>query len=71
MDLHALVMLIVWLAVLGLFFYVINWALGQLPLPAPFPVVIRVVMVLVILVIALDLIVSLLGSPFGSRGRLL
>lgn len=67
MDLHGLVMLIIWLAVLGLIYYVINWALSQIPLPAPFPVIIRVIMVIVILVVALDLIVSLLGSPFSGR----
>lgn len=67
----ALVMLIVWLAVLGLVFYVVTWALGQLPIPEPFPVIIRVILVIIILVIALNLVVGLLGNPFelGRIGR--
>jgi hypothetical protein len=50
----SLINLLVWLIILGLVFYVIYWAVSQIPLPAPFNVVVRVVLALIVVIVLLS-----------------
>ena len=50
----SLINLLIWLIILGLVFYVIYWAVNQIPLPAPFNVVVRVVLALIVVIVLLS-----------------
>jgi heme A synthase len=58
-----LVNLLIWVIVLGLIFYVIHWALSQVPLPAPFNVVARVVLALIVVVVLLGALTGGIHVP--------
>jgi hypothetical protein len=49
-----LIDLIIYLVIVGLIFYLVDWMIGQIPLPDPVRVVIRVLMVLVLVLILLQ-----------------
>jgi hypothetical protein len=48
--------LLVTLVILGLVFYVVQWAVAQIPLPPPFAVVVRVVLALAAVLVVLGLL---------------
>lgn len=57
-----LISLIVYLVIIGLVFYLIDWLLGQIPLPQPIRVVVRVLMALFLVVILLQML-GVVGLP--------
>jgi hypothetical protein len=65
----SLISLIFYLVILGLVFYLLDWLLGQIPLPPPVRVVIRVIMALVLVVILLQFL-GVFGPPFLGFPRL-
>lgn len=64
---ESLIPLVVQLVILALFFWLVWWALSQIPLPEPFNTVIRVVMVLIVFLV----VASMLLGIFPSGHRLL
>jgi hypothetical protein len=52
--------------ILGAIFYIIWWAISQIPVPAPFAWIIRLVFVLIVAVVCIDLLLNLL--PAGGPG---
>lgn len=62
--------LLVWLIIIGLVFYLLYWAVSQIPLPAPWAVVIRVILALIAVVILLQVLLPLAG-PIGGCSRLI
>jgi hypothetical protein len=56
-----LIHILIALLVLGIFWVVIEWAIGQMPLPPPIPQVIRIVFVIVVLIVILYMVMPLLG----------
>lgn len=68
-----LVHLIIYLLVIGAVFYILYWAIQQVPLPAPFAVVAKVLLAIVAVLILLDVLLPMAGSPsIGcSNGRLI
>lgn len=67
--LQALIYLIIELAVVGLLFWLVTWALGQLPIPEPIKTVIRVLIVVVVCIVCIYLLLGFLpgGSLFPRR----
>lgn len=63
MALGGLLSLLIYLVILGLIFYIIDWAVGQIPLVAPIRVVIRAVLALILVVYLLEALGVLAGSP--------
>jgi len=59
----SLINLLIWVIILGLVFYVVYWALSQMPLPAPFAVVARVVLALIVVVVLLSLLFGGIQVP--------
>lgn len=59
---YLLIHILIALLVLGIFWVVIEWALGQIPLPAPIPQVVRIVLVIVMLIVVLYMLMPLLGA---------
>ena len=47
-----LISLLIYLVIIGVVFYLIDWLLGQIPLPPPVRVVVRVIMALVLVLIS-------------------
>jgi hypothetical protein len=60
---HVLILLLV----LGIVWIILEWAVGQLPLPAPIPQVVRVMFVIVVLIILLYAILPMLVGPAYLR----
>lgn len=60
MDLLNLLIVVI---VLGLVFYVLYWAVGQIPLPAPFRVVANVILALIVVVVLLGLLTGSVSLP--------
>lgn len=56
--------LLLQLVVAGLIFWLVTWALGQLPIAEPFKTVIRVVLILLVVVFLLNVLLSLGGHGF-------
>lgn len=56
-----LIHLLLVLIVVGLIFYVIWWALGQIHMPDPISTVVRVILILIIVLVLLGLLLPLLG----------
>ena len=57
---ESLLLLVIWLIVIGAIFYLLTWAVAQIPMPDPMRAVIRVVMVVVLLLICIYLLVGIL-----------
>lgn len=57
-----LISLVIYLIIIGLIFYVLWWALSQMPLPEPFGTVARVLLVLVAVLIVVYLLLGLVPS---------
>lgn len=55
---------VIYLIIAGVIFWLLTWALSQLPIPEPFKTVIRVVLILAIVVILLNFLFWLMGAPF-------
>ena len=67
--LTSLLYLVVWLAVLGLLFWLFNWAVSSIPqIPEPVRNVIRVVLVVVFAIACIYLLIGFLPGP-GLRGQ--
>jgi heme A synthase len=56
-----LIHLLIVLIVLGLIFFIVWWAISQIPMPEPIATVVRVLFVLIIVLILLGLLLPLLG----------
>lgn len=63
----SLINLLIWLIILGLVFYVIYWAVNQIPLPAPFNVVVRVVLALIVVIVLLSALFGGFNVPHLIR----
>jgi hypothetical protein len=59
---QALLYFVIEIAVLGLIYWMLTWALGQIPIPEPFKTIIRVVIVVVIVIIVIVLLLQFLPS---------
>ena len=57
----ALVHILLVLAVVGLIFYLLWWAISMLPLPAPVIQVVRVVLILILVLVLINLLLPLIG----------
>ena len=57
---ESLFLLVIWLIVIGAIFYLLTWAIGQIPMPDPMKTVVRVIMVVIVLLICLYLLVGVL-----------
>mgnify|MGYP001559600035 CR=1 FL=1 len=64
----SLVTLVIYLIIIGLIFYVIWWALGQVPLPEPFGTIARVLVVLIAVLICVTLLLQMV--PGGGFPKL-
>jgi hypothetical protein len=60
-----LIGLLITIILIGLIFYILWWALSQIPLPEPFSVIVRVILVLVMAIIAIWLVLQL-GAAVGG-----
>lgn len=58
--------LLIELVIAGLIFWLVTWALGQLPIPEPFKTVIRVVLIVMVVVFLLNVLFGLGGHAFIS-----
>lgn len=58
----ALINLIIYIVILGLVFYVLQWAITAIPIPDPFAMVLKVILVLIALVVVLNLLFGMLGG---------
>lgn len=66
MDLHSLVSVVIWMAIVGLIFYVLWWGLGQLALPEPMNKIARVILVVFMVVVLLYFLVGFLPPMPGN-----
>ena len=63
MDINTLINAIIWLAVVGLIFYVLWWALGKIGLPEPFNKVAKVILAVVAVLLLVNFLLGLTGYP--------
>ena len=63
----ALLSLVVWIVVLGLIFWLLLWAIQQVPMPEPFATAARVLLVLAAVLVLVYLLVGVLPPPHGLR----
>lgn len=68
--LSQLITLVIYLIIAGLIFYVLYWAISQVPLPEPFNTVARVALVLIAVLIACYLLLGLIPGGGIRLGRL-
>lgn len=54
MGINGLVSLLIYLVILGLIFYIIDWAVAQIPMFAPVRMVIRALLALILVVYLLE-----------------
>jgi hypothetical protein len=59
----ALISAVIWLVVVGLIFFVVQWALSQIPIPAPFNTVVRVILVVIVAIVIINVLLTLAGHP--------
>ena len=69
MPLAGLIQFVIYLAILGLIFYIIDWAVGQIPMFTPVRTVIRAILALVLVVYLLEALGLLAGQPFPRLVR--
>lgn len=63
-SIAALVSVLIYLIAAGLIYWLLTWALSQLPIPEPFATVIRVILVVIVVLIVLYALLSILpGLP--------
>jgi hypothetical protein len=61
----ALIQLVIWIIVVGLIFWVLNYLVDTIPLPEPFHRIAKVVLAVVAVLIVLVLLLQLLGISTG------
>lgn len=61
-----LVNLVITLIVVGLVYWVLDWALGRIALPEPFSKIARVILILAVAVFIVNALLSLIGHGFIS-----
>lgn len=61
---EGLISLLVTLVVVGLICYLLWWFIGYIGLPAPFDKVARVIVALIALIFLLNVLMSMIGTPF-------
>lgn len=66
MNLQSLLYVVFELAIIGIIFWLLTWALGQLPIPEPIRTVIRVVLIVVLVLICIYFLIGLLPSGGGT-----
>jgi hypothetical protein len=59
---QSLVSFLVWVVVIALIWYVVQWVLGQVPLPDPVRVVIRVILALILAVFLINALLAVAGG---------
>lgn len=64
----SLITLVIYLIIIGLIFYVIWWALSQVPMPEPFGTICRVLVVLIAVLVCVSLLLGMV--PGGGLPRL-
>ena len=64
-----LIQLVIYLAILGLIFYIIDWAVGQIPMFGPVRNVVRAILALILVVYLLEALGLLAGPPFPRLVR--
>jgi len=55
---------VVWLAVLGVFFYLVYWLMGRLKVPEPINYVILAILAIALFVICAKILFRFAGNPF-------
>ena len=61
---EGLLSLLVTLIIVGLICYLLWWFVGYIGLPAPFDKVARVIVALIALIFLLNVLLSMMGTPF-------
>lgn len=61
----SLIQLVIWIVVLGLVFWLLNYLIDTIPLPDPFHKVAKVIIAVVAVLIILVLVLQLLGISTG------
>ena len=62
-----LLLFVIYLIIIGLVFWLIQYVLGMLPLPEPFPMIIRVVLAVVLVIIVILMLLNLVGGVPNLR----
>ena len=55
---------VVWLAVLGVFFYLVYWLMGRLKVPEPINYVILAILAIAMFVLCAKILFKFAGNPF-------
>jgi len=55
---------VVWLAVLGVFLYLVYWLMGKLKVPEPLSYVIFAIIAIVVFVVCAKILFKFAGNPF-------
>lgn len=61
----SLIQLVIWIIVVGLIFWVLNYLVDTLPLPEPFHKVAKVILAVVAVLVVLMVLLQLLGVSTG------
>ena len=61
---QSLVSFLVWAVVICLIWFIVQWVLGQVPIPEPGRTVIRVVMALILAVLLINALLGIAGHGF-------
>jgi len=65
--LESLVLAIVYIIIVGIIFWLLNWALSQVPLPEPFNKVAHVLIVLIACLLVIYILLGLVGTVHVGR----
>jgi len=60
---ESLLMLVIYILIIGVVLYLLDFLLGMLPLPPPFAQIIRVVIIVIGVIIIIYLLLGLLHTP--------
>lgn len=55
--------LLIWLIVIGLIFWLLNWLIGYVGLPDPFAKVARIILAVAAVILIINALLSLAGTP--------
>jgi len=66
---NSLISLLIYLVILGLIFYIIDWAIGQIPMMQPVRAIVRAIHALILVVYLLEALGVLGGPPFPRLVR--
>ena len=69
MPLNGLVALAIYLVILGIIFYLLDWAVGMVPLFEPVRMIIRALFALILVVYLLEALGLVTGPPFPKLLR--